>query len=235
MNSSIWDLMDHGGYAMWVIVISSVIALAVAIERLVAQWNFVAHAQTLAATVRRLLAKGAVAEARGVCERSSSPLADVFGVGFEKHGRTKSEYVATAVHRERQRVNQELRRRLWILATIGATAPFVGLAGTVLGLMATMGGLDPNAVVKLGEVSGPLSQALILTAAGIVVAVEAVVFFNYFNQRAGRIAVELKLLSEEFIEGLLDAPVEKVDDSRAEPDVAVTPAKGDPDGDRNAA
>jgi biopolymer transport protein ExbB/TolQ len=204
--SSIRELMGHGGGAMWVVVDFSIIALAVAIERAIAQWQFVTRARMLADTVRRCLGRGAVDEARSACERSPSPIADVFLVGYERHGRAKPEHVATAVHRERLRVNQDLRSRLWMLGTVGATAPFVGLFGTVVGIILAMGDLNPNETVKLGEVSGPISSALVVTAAGILVAVEAVILFNYFSQRANRIATELKLLTDEFLELLLDQP-----------------------------
>jgi biopolymer transport protein ExbB len=63
----------------------------------------------------------------------------------------------------------------------------------------------------MGMVSKPISEALVVTAAGILVAVEAVVLFNYFNQRAARIGGELKLLTEEFLELLGDAPPESTE------------------------
>jgi len=206
MDSSIWDLLSHGGYAMWFIVAFSVIALAVAIERAIAQWQFTTRARQLADTVGRCLAKGAVQEGRSACERSPSPLADVFLVGYERLGRGKAEHLGTAVHRERQRVAGELRTRLWMLGTIGATAPFVGLFGTVLGIMKAMGGFKGDEQVKFAMVSKPISEALIVTAAGIIVAVEAVILYNFFNQRAARISTELRLLTDEFLEQLEDVP-----------------------------
>jgi biopolymer transport protein ExbB len=205
-SSSIWDLMNHGGGSMWVVVAFSVVALAVGIERAFAQWKFVTRARALGETVTRCLSRGALDEARSACERSPSPIADVFLVGYERLGRAKPEHVATAVHRERLRVNQDLRTRLWMLGTVGATSPFVGLFGTVVGIILAMGELNPNETVKLGEVSGPISSALVVTAAGILVAVEAVILFNFFSQRANRIATELKLLTDEFLELLLDQP-----------------------------
>ncbi len=206
MDQSIWELLNHGGGAMWVVVAFSVIALAVALERALAQWKFVSRARALGDTVTRCLSRGALQEGRSACERSPSPIADVFLVGYERFGRAKPEHVATAVHRERLRVNQDLRTRLWMLGTIGATAPFVGLFGTVVGIMSAMGGFRADAEVKFSMVSGPISEALIVTAAGILVAVEAVILFNYFSQRAGRIAIEMKLLTDEFLELLLEAP-----------------------------
>ena len=180
----LWDFLSHGYGAMGVVMAFSVIALAVAIERAIAQWKFVTRARSLGDTVTRCLARGAIEEGRSACERSPSPIADVFLVGYERLGRAKPEHVVTAVHRERLRVNQDLRARLWMLGTIGATAPFVGLFGTVVGIMNAMGGFKGDEEVKFTMVSGPISEALIVTAAGIVVAVEAVILFNFFSQRA---------------------------------------------------
>lgn len=205
MDQSIWELMSHGGGAMWVVVGFSVIALAVGIERSIALWKFVTRARSLGDTVTRCLARGALEEGRSACERSPSPVADVFLVGYERLKTSKPEHVVSAVHRERLRVNQELRTRLWMLGTIGATAPFVGLFGTVAGIITGLGGFQRGQQVSFSDVAGPVSQALIVTAAGILVAVEAVVLFNFFSQRANRIATEMRLLTDEFLELLLDA------------------------------
>ena len=180
----IWDFLSLGYGAMGIVMAFSVIALAVAIERAIAQWKFVTRARSLGDTVTRCLARGAIDEGRSACERSPSPVADVFLVGYERLGRAKPEHVATAVHRERLRVNQDLRVRLWVLGTVGATAPFVGLFGTVVGIMNAMGRFKGDEEVKFTMVSGPISEALIVTAVGIVVAVGAVILFNFFSQRA---------------------------------------------------
>jgi len=245
MDQSILELLNHGGGAMWVVVTFSVIALAVGIERLIAQWQFVTRARQLGETVTRCLSRGALQEGRSACERSPSPIADVFLVGYERfNSGTKADYIQTAVHRERLRVNQDLRSRLWMLGTIGATAPFVGLFGTVVGIMSAMGGFKGDDEVKFSMVSGPISEALVVTAAGILVAVEAVILFNFFSQRASRIATEMKLLTDEFLELLLDQPRDqqpkgkKLDEAKTEAsDTSDTKArtKGDGDGSREAA
>jgi biopolymer transport protein ExbB len=243
-------LLSQGYYAMGIVLAFSVAALAVAIERSIAQWKFVTRARNLGETVTRCLARGAFDEGRSACERSPSPIADVFLVGYERLGRAKPEHVASAVHRERLRVNQDLRVRLWVLGTVGATAPFVGLFGTVVGIMNAMGRFRGDEEVKFTTVSGPISEALIVTAVGIGVAVGAVILFNFFSQRANRIATEMKLLTDEFLELLLEAPDEtqpsrkaRLEDDRDHAasidhkdtrDVTKR-AKGDGDGDREAA
>jgi len=238
----LWEF-SFAAVAFWVILAFSVIALAVAIERAIAQWSFVTRARALGDTVTRCLSRGAVEEGRSACERSPSPIADVFLVGYERLGRSKPEHVVTAVHRERLRVNQDLRARMWTLGTIGATAPFVGLFGTVVGIMKAMGGFKGDEEVKFTMVSGPISQALIVTAVGIIVAVEAVILFNFFSQRANRIATEMRLLTDEFLELLLEQTgdsqpsrgkkPEDIDDKDAKDTKART--KGGGDGSREAA
>src|SRR5215510_11843235 len=208
MEQSIKELLVQGYGAMGIVLAFSVIAVAVGIERALAQWKFVTRARALGETVTRCLARGAVEESRSACERSPSPIADVFLVGYERLGRAKPEHVATAVHRERQRVNQDLRVRLWILGTVGATAPFVGLFGTVVGIMNAMRNFRGDEEVKFTTVAGPISEALVVTAVGIGVAVGAVILFNFFSQRATRIATEMKLITDEFLELLLDSPGE---------------------------
>jgi biopolymer transport protein ExbB/TolQ len=231
MDQSIWQILNHGGGSMWVVVAFSIIALAVAIERAIALYKFVGRAQSLSETVNRCLARGAVGEARSACERSPSPMADIFLVGYERLGRARPDHVATAVHRERARVGQSLRSRLWMLGTIGATAPFVGLFGTVVGIMSAMGGFKGDEEVRFSMVSGPISEALVVTAAGILVAVEAVILFNFFSQRAARIVAEMKLLTDEFLELLL----ERSDDPEADKTKGESKKRGDDDGARQAA
>lgn len=202
MDHSLWEILNMAGYAMWAILVLSVLTVAVALERLIVQWKFMDRARALADTVNRCLQRGAFDEARSACERSRSPLAEVFLVGYERLGRTKKENLAGAVDRERVRVMLGLRSRMWIIGTVGAIAVFVGLFGTVVGIQEAFARIAETRSNDMAVVSGGLTEALYATAAGILVAVEAVVLYNFFNQRLGRIAVELKMLTDEFLEQL---------------------------------
>lgn len=206
MFSHISAVLKAGGFTLLIMLACSVLAVAVAIERGIALWNFRARASALAEAVRRALYRGAVAEARTACERSNSPAAEFFLVGFERLGRSSPEALAAAVDRERTRVALGLRGPLWVMGTIGATTPFVGLFGTVVGIMAAFEAIGKTKQAGI-EVVGPgIAEALISTAVGIGVAVAALVLFNYFQARLGRINVELKLLAEEFVELLRERP-----------------------------
>ena len=113
-----------------------------------------------------------------------------------------------------------------------------------VGIMKAMSGFRADEEVKFTTVSGPISEALIVTAVGIGVAVGAVVLFNFFSQRANRIATEMKLLTDEFLELLLEAPSDSQprkskptdsDKEKTEAKSETKRTKGDDDGSREAA
>jgi biopolymer transport protein ExbB/TolQ len=229
-DQSLFDIILQGGVAMWVILLCSVLALAVAVERLIAIWSLRRDAKELTQTVTRCLGRQAVAEARTACERSRSPLADVYLVGFERRGRSTEGQLIAAVDRERQRINLGLKSRLWILGTIGAIAPFVGLYGTVVGIMGAFDDISAMGQVSITVVGKPIAEALVATAAGILVAVEAVVIYNFFNQHLARVATEFKMHVEEYLEVLLETPT-----SATGPGTRAASVEGGSDGPGKAA
>jgi len=198
-----------GGVTIAVILFASVLAVGLAIERLIALWGVSGKTQKLGQQIARHLLRGDVAAARSAAERSTLATADLFRAGFERAAKSTGPNLEAAVDRERVQVALRLKRGLWILGTIGATTPFVGLFGTVWGIMRSFRDLGLD--VSAGGTGGPaavmagISEALIATAVGIVVAVEAVVLFNYFQSRLSRLNVELKLIAEEFVELLREA------------------------------
>jgi biopolymer transport protein ExbB/TolQ len=89
------------------------------------------------------------------------------------------------------RTHQKLKQRLNALATIGSTAPFVGLFGTVIGIMNGFRGIDMERSAAMGVMAGGISEALVTTSLGLLVAVPAVWAFNYFTSRLEAIDLEM--------------------------------------------
>ncbi|MBI3182205.1 MAG: MotA/TolQ/ExbB proton channel family protein [Myxococcales bacterium] len=193
-----------GGVTMAVLLACSVLALGVALERIIALWGAGDAARALGDSIAKHVLRGEVAAARSAAERSGAISADLYLAGFDRIAQGARGSVDAAVERERAQVALKLKRNLWVLGTIGATTPFVGLFGTVAGIMRSFRELGVD--VEAGGTGGPavvmtgISEALVATAVGILVAVEAVVFYNYFQARLGRLSTELKLLAEEFVE-----------------------------------
>ncbi len=215
MDETLLGILKAGGPSMWLIGLCSVAALAVAIERVVALWGFLEGARALADHVTRALLRGDADDARARCESSPSPAADLFLAGLVAAARPPSRAsgaadpdavrVAAAIERERQQVGLRLRRALWILGTIGATAPFIGLFGTVWGIMHAFRQMAVSGHGGFAVVATGISEALVTTAGGIAVAIEAVVLYNFLNVHVQKVVLQLKLLAEEYLEVLHEA------------------------------
>jgi len=207
LDTELFSLIKTGGIAMWLIGLCSVAAVAVAVERAIALWRFVDRARSLADAVTRALFRGDLEDGRAQCERSGSPAAEVFVAALVTSapaGRPgappSQEKVAAAVERQRQQVNMKLRQNLWMLGTIGATAPFIGLFGTVVGIMRAFHQMAATGQGGFTVVAAGISEALVTTAAGIAVAVEAVIIYNFLNTHVQKLALQLRLLTEEYLE-----------------------------------
>jgi biopolymer transport protein ExbB/TolQ len=237
---SLNDLLHYlrlGGVTLALLLGASVVALGVAIERLIALWGVSERSRNLGEIVQKHLLRGDVVAARTAAERSDAVAADIFLAGFDRWERSRASGgngVESAVERERAQVGLKLRRNLWLLATIGSITPFVGLFGTVAGIMRSFkdlgvdveaGGTGGSAAVMTG-----ISEALVATAVGILVAVQAMVFYNYFQARLSRVLVELRLLGDEFVETLKERAVPGVPAAaQPPPDPAYTaPPRPDP-------
>ena len=112
-----------------------------------------------------------------------------------------------ACERKRQVLNAEMKKYLWILGTIGSAAPFVGLAGTVIGILKSFNEMAAKGAGGFAVVAAGISEALISTAAGIVVAVFAVVVYNAFQTKVSALILMVRIQTEEFAE-LLNATLE---------------------------
>jgi biopolymer transport protein ExbB len=197
----------HVSITLWIIVACSVIALAVAVERAAALWRFGAHARALVDAVAAALRRGDLEGARLECARSRSPMGEVLLAGLAQ-ARGRPGRAASAVERGRQELGWRLRRALWILATVGATAPFVGLFGTVLGIMTAFADMARSGQGGFAVVAAGISEALVTTAGGIAVAIEAVVLYNFLNTRVARLVHVARHAADEFLEVLEEAPLD---------------------------
>lgn len=186
---------------LWSIVIASAVVIGLAAEQAFMFWGLVARARELGAEVGKALFHGDLQAARTVCERSSSPVADIFIAALNKVSRP-GHSVQRAAERERHRFRLWLRRRLWALGTVGALAPFVGLLGTVVGIITAFSDIAESEVGGFAVVADGVSHALWATAGGILIAIMAAALYNVFQARGNTALVEIRLIVDEFVEQL---------------------------------
>ena len=123
---------------------------------------------------------------------------------FRASGGTATEETIASSGRALERaeaiVHAKLKRGLSVLATIGATAPFVGLLGTVIGILHAFQQIATQKTSGIGAVAGGISEALVTTAFGLLVAIPAVMTFNYFTGRVENFDVEMDNSSSELVD-----------------------------------
>lgn len=211
---SLWNQM--GTLAKFVVVVlflMSAWSIGVMIDRLMAYSSARKQSRQFAPAVAGALREGKLDEAVKIADRyKKSHLAKVVVAGlqeFQAHQISSEipgeeiEASKRALERAEAIVHAELKRGISGLATIGSTAPFVGLFGTVVGIINAFKQISAEKSTGLGAVSGGISEALVTTAIGLFVAIPAVWMFNYFTGKIEAFDVEMGNSSSELIDYFL--------------------------------
>lgn len=174
------DLTQYGSlWVLWLLVCLSVLAMTIAIERAVLFFSSRDDVLGLRREVRALLSDGNVGLARQRLEHSPSFEARVAGVGLD------SENAASAEERmrgEQQIARMAMERNLAFLGTLGNNAPFIGLLGTVIGIVRAFRELAHSKGQMSVALMAEIGEALVATAVGLLVALPAIVAFNLFQR-----------------------------------------------------
>ena len=169
-------------WVLWLLIALSIVSFAIMIER---AYYFLTHTvdvDSLGGDLRRLLAKGNVGDARSRVKGSDTAEMTVVAAGLDEVERGV-DAVAEAMVGRKAHERMRLERNLAFLGTLGNNAPFIGLFGTVLGIIRAFHDLSGNQQGGATVVMAGISEALVATAVGLMVAIPAVVGFNYFNRR----------------------------------------------------
>ena len=205
--------MSMGWMARGVVILLAVLSawsIGVMIDRYIAYSAARKQSREFAPAVAGCLKEGKIEEAISVAEQNKkSHLAKVVEAGlqeFRAHNVSQElagetiESSRRACERAEAIVNAELKRGLSGLATIGATAPFVGLFGTTVGIINAFKGMSSEKTAGLSAVAGGISEALVTTAFGLFVAVPAVWAYNYFTNKVEAFSIEMTNSSSELID-----------------------------------
>jgi biopolymer transport protein ExbB/biopolymer transport protein TolQ len=193
--------------------IMSAWSIGVMIDRAIAFNGARNQSRQFAPAVAGALREGKLDEAIKIADRfGKSHLAKVVVAGlqeFRAHQMSNEisgeeiDASKRALERAEAIVHAELKRGISTLATIGSTSPFVGLFGTVIGIINAFRGISSEKSVGLGAVAGGISEALVTTAVGLFVAIPAVWMYNYFTNRVEAFDVEMGNSSSELVDYFL--------------------------------
>ena len=196
---SVWSLIKSGGWIMVPLFLCSIAVWVVCVERFLAYRGWLDRNRQFLLAFSNHWLKGDLEGARKLTERSETEVAELAREVAEGRGMAE-ERLAARLDRKRQEQAVELRKFLWLLGTIGSAAPFIGLFGTVIGIIESFHNMSQTGTGGFSVVAAGISQALVATAGGIIVAVIAVFLYNYFQVKVGRLQFQLKLYAEELLE-----------------------------------
>lgn len=190
--------IQQGSWIVWLIILSSVIALAVFIERMLYLKSVKRNAKIINEKMREKLKGLRVDEAIAVCENHSGPASNIIKAGLECSDKSREELEHAMDDAAKYEI-PKLNKNLPILATIVSTSTLLGLLGTVLGMITSSSVLSTQGMNNPSELIGGIAQALITTAAGLMVAIPALIGYNYLVSKIDSIITDIEITTTDLI------------------------------------
>jgi biopolymer transport protein ExbB len=200
---SILSMIQEGYYATYPLLFISVVILAIIFERLWALAGIQSKSAKLADSLIAPLRQGKFNEALQTTQARSNPAERVYHVLIAAAQTLDRDHLVELDEERRFQETLELNRYIWVLATAGASAPFIGLFGTVVGILVSFQSMAIMGTGGFSVVAAGISAALISTALGLAVAIVAVIFYNYFSVKIQNINALLQINGDRLIDAAL--------------------------------
>jgi biopolymer transport protein ExbB/TolQ len=200
---SILAMIQQGYYATYPLLFISVVCLAIIFERIWALMGISSRAAKLADNLVPTLRQVKFNEALQATQARSNPAERVYHVLIAAAQTLDRDHLVELDEERRFQETIELNRYVWVLATAGASAPFIGLFGTVVGILVAFQSMAIMGTGGFSVVAAGISEALISTALGLAVAIVAVIFFNYFSVKIQNINALLQINGDRLIDAAL--------------------------------
>jgi biopolymer transport protein ExbB len=196
------DLVVQGWYVTYPLIAMSVMVTSILIERLWMMRGMKAAIDSVTEDACSALASGDSAGAARLLEAAmaSSPAARVYAPLVPLLGRSSVDDLLEFGERRRLDEIRRLKGNIWLLGTVAASAPFIGLLGTVIGVIKSFHQMAVMGTGGFAVVASGISEALVATALGLLVAILALLFFNYFQVRIGNLDTQLRVGLGRFVE-----------------------------------
>ncbi|MDE0331569.1 MAG: MotA/TolQ/ExbB proton channel family protein [Nitrospinae bacterium] len=196
-----FEFLARGGVLMIPLGVCSILALAIILERTLNLRTKKIIQLDILQQVRDLVAENQVSDAMTLCRRYPSVMGRILLVTIANHDREREELRSVVEDAGRQEVTT-LDKNLGALGTIAAIAPLLGLTGTVFGMIRTFAIISEKGIAHPSQLAGGISEALITTATGLVIAIPTLIFYNYFTNKADRLILEIEKHSYRVVETL---------------------------------
>ncbi len=200
---SILDMIQQGWISTYPLIIFSIITTTIVFERAWSLRGIIAGTLQLAEAVRGPLENGDFAAAlKAVHGQAATPAGRIFGDVLGRHESDSLEYLSNLTEDKRFEEVEALKGPLWILGTVASSAPFIGLFGTVVGIIKAFHSMALMGSGGFSVVAAGISEALIATGLGLGVAIIAVIAYNFFQTRIERIEAALTIASNRVLDAI---------------------------------
>ena len=180
------DIIHKGAIATYPLILLSIVSVAVVFERLWSLRNIGTITLRVTESILEPIKKGQRDLAIAICKQNSHcPAGRIFLNLLEREGNTRLDVANNIAAEAMFEEGQKLKKHLWILGTVASSAPFIGLLGTVVGIIKSFENMAIAGTGGFAVVAAGISEALVATALGLGVAIIAVIFYNYFQTRIG--------------------------------------------------
>jgi len=196
-------MIQQGYYATYPLLFISVVCLAIIFERVWALWGIQGRAAKLADSLVAPLRQGKFNDALQATQARSNPAERVYHTLVAGAQTLDRDHLSALDEDRRFQETLELKRYIWVLATAGASAPFIGLFGTVVGILVAFQSMAIMGTGGFSVVAAGISEALISTALGLAVAIVAVIFYNYFSVKVENINALLQINGDRLVDAAL--------------------------------
>ena len=203
-----WEMILAGRYMMIPILLASLVGMAVLIERVYVLRQGRTIVPEIAEAVMTLSASKDLSVAYAICERRPGPFANLVKAGLDQANNDWTIIRDVLEETGRQEATR-LTRRLGVLETVAAVSPLLGLLGTVLGMIRVFGTISAAGLGNPELLSSGISEAMVTTAAGLIIGIPALVAYNWLNGRADRIIFDLEYYSSKVLDTLRRRQIEQ--------------------------
>ncbi len=178
------DIIHKGAIATYPLILMSIVSVAVVFERLWSLKNISSMTLRIAESLKEPIKKGQRDLAIAICKQNSHcPAGRIFLNILDRETNQRLEVANNIATEAMFEETQKLKKHLWILGTVASSAPFIGLLGTVVGIIKSFESMAVAGTGGFAIVAAGISEALVATALGLAVAIIAVIFYNYFQTR----------------------------------------------------
>ena len=196
-----WEIIKAGGPVMWPIILLSITAAAILLERLWSLQDERVIPRALTDKIWKLVESGQLTDKHVAALAQNSALGQILAAGLANRHRTR-EHIKEAIEDTGRHVVHELERFLNMLGTIAAVSPLLGLLGTVIGIITAFNAITQQGVGDPKMLSGGIGQALIATAAGLIVAIPSLMGYRYLRGKVDGLVIAMEKEALKLVQAL---------------------------------